>query len=63
MNKIYYESEMQLSECIDNSMLKIKALKKWMRETKDEDVLDWLQEVVEMEKEAIQQVLDWVTVH
>ena len=63
MNKITYDSEMLMSECIDNSMEKIEDLKEWMRHTKNENILDALQEVVELENEAISEVLENVIIN
>ena len=48
---------------IGHSGYKIEDLKEWMRHTKNENILDALQEVVELENEAISEVLENVIIN
>ena len=63
MNKIIYESEMQLSEAIDCSCEKIEVLRQAVKEATNQIVIDALYNEIKAERNPIDRITRSVTKH
>jgi len=63
MNKIIYESEIQLSNAINVSCYKIEVLREAVKKEANEIVKEALYDTIVAERNAIQSVLKWVTIN
>ena len=63
MNKITYENDMRIHECVNVSCNKIDVLREAVGKETNEIVKEALYDVIVEERKAINKVLNWVTKH